>query len=77
MVSRTKLLCACVLPPDGAQQGGSGLVVEGDDDRGWRKIRVVVKSGAPGVRDHSVNIHTKNDCPLTVIKSSLFFLYRL
>lgn len=37
----------CVLPPDGAQQRGSGLVVEGDDDGGWRKIRVIMKSGAP------------------------------
>ena len=40
-----------MLPPDGAQQGGSGLVVEGDDDGSWRKIRVVMKSGAPTERE--------------------------
>lgn len=40
-----------VLPSDGAQQGGSGLVVEGDDDGSWREIGVIMKSGAPTERE--------------------------
>lgn len=39
------------LPLDGAQQRGSGLVVEGDDDGCCRKIWVVVKSAAPASRE--------------------------
>lgn len=44
-------LIVCVLPLDGAQQRGPGFVVEGDDDGGWRKIRVVVESRTPEERE--------------------------
>ncbi len=54
------------LPPDGAQQGRSGLVVEGDDDGGWRKIRVVMKSGAPAERHRGYSVVTldSNSCKI-------------
>lgn len=42
----------CELPSYGAKQRGSSLVVKGDDDGGGRKIRVVVKDGAPADRKH-------------------------
>ena len=37
-----------VLPTDGSEQGGAGLVVEGDDDAGRGQVRTVHQQGAPG-----------------------------
>lgn len=40
-----------MLPPHGAQQGGSGFIVEGDDDGRWRKVRVIVEACASAKED--------------------------
>lgn len=59
-----------LLPPDGAQQCGPGFVVEGDDDGGWGKIRVIVKSGAPEERRKlilQINNNNNNKTLLLVI----------
>lgn len=37
-----------VLPADGSEQGGAGLVVEGDDDAGGREICAVHQCCASG-----------------------------
>lgn len=37
-----------VSPADGSEQGGAGLVVEGDDDAGGREVRAVHQQGASG-----------------------------
>lgn len=37
-----------VLPADGPEQRGAGLVVEGDDDAGGREVPAVHQQGAPG-----------------------------
>lgn len=35
-------------PADGPEQGGAGLVVEGDDDAGGREVLAVHEQGASG-----------------------------
>lgn len=35
------------LPADGSEQGGAGLVVEGDDDAGGREIFAIHQQCAP------------------------------
>lgn len=37
-----------VSPADGSEQGGAGLVVEGDDDAGGREVHAVHQQGASG-----------------------------
>lgn len=37
-----------VLPADGSEQGGAGLVVEGDDDAGGGEVRAVHQHGTSG-----------------------------
>lgn len=42
------LLRRIVLPADGSEQGGAGLVVEGDDDAGRGEVSAVDQQGASG-----------------------------
>ena len=37
-----------LLPADGSEQSGAGLVVEGDDDAGGREVCTVHQQGASG-----------------------------